>query len=91
MPDRSGVAEFPSRSADRGDAMSKQSKKRAKRARTFLSGMMLFIPAMLAAATAFFNAVSINQKGGMRALLDDIVPNGGTGSSGSSKSRKRGK
>jgi hypothetical protein len=69
--------------------MAKRSKKRSRQTRNFLSGMMLFIPALLAAATAFFNAMSINSKGGMRALIDDFANLGGD-SGGDSKPSKSG-
>jgi hypothetical protein len=80
----------------RGALMSKQSKKRAKQFRGFLSGLLMFIPALLAAATAFVNAAQINAKGGVRLAdlgIDGWPGSGDDKSSGSrkssSKSRKR--
>ena len=50
--------------------MAKGKKKVSKRARNLISGAVLLVPAMLAAATAFVNAASTNTKG-LRGLLGD--------------------
>jgi hypothetical protein len=79
--------------------MAKSSKKRAKRVRNLLSGILMFVPAMLAAATAFVNAMQINSKGGVRGLAEDLGFTGSAGSGGgasstaskSSRSRKKSK
>lgn len=78
--------------------MAKKQKTKAanKRARNLVSGAVLLVPAMLAAATAFVNAASTN-KNGLRGILDDVKGSVGgdsssdssSGSSSRSKGRKR--
>jgi hypothetical protein len=63
--------------------MAKRNKKVSKRARNVISGAVLLVPAMLAAATAFMNAASTNTKG-LRGLADD----GSRSRSGGSSKRK---
>jgi hypothetical protein len=71
--------------------MAKKSKKQSKRVRNLLSGMLLFVPALLAAATAFVNAMQINAKGGVSSLADIGIGSSGSSDSAKAKRAKRSK